>query len=96
MVTSACADCGVGTCSIGEWYIVRDTVWELAWASRRKSWHGKAPGTEILCLGCLERRLDRTLTADDFEPGVPVNDPNKRNASPRLRDRLTATESRGL
>lgn len=89
-MASACVDCGVGTISIGEWYTVCDTVWELAWRGRRKSWHGKVPGTEVLCIGCLETRLGRTLTADDFKPGAPVNDPDKGNMSPRLRDRLTA------
>jgi hypothetical protein len=37
-------------------------VWEQAWAGRRKPWHGKVIGQEILCVGCLEKRI--------FFPGV--------------------------
>ena len=42
-------------------YMVKDDVWEQAWCGRRKSWHGKIPGQEILCIGCLEKRLGRTI-----------------------------------
>ena len=59
VVVSQCADCGVGTFTLGEWYMVDDEVWEQAWLCRRKSWHGKLPGTEILCIGCLEKRIGR-------------------------------------
>jgi hypothetical protein len=38
-----CADCGVGTVTLGEWYWVHKRVWEQAWVGRRKSWHGKVP-----------------------------------------------------
>jgi hypothetical protein len=41
--------------------MVNDEVWEAAWACRRKSWHA-LPGQEILCIGCLEKRIGRTLT----------------------------------
>ena len=59
-------------------------VWEQAWAGRRKAWHGRLPGQEILCIGCLEMRIGRTLTACDFtacESGFK---------SERLCNRLTA------
>jgi hypothetical protein len=88
VVVSACADCGVGTHTIGEWYMVKDDVWDQAWRGRRKSWSGKAPGQEVLCIGCLEARLGRTLTAGDFTNAM-INDPRKNNMSKRLRDRLT-------
>jgi hypothetical protein len=58
-----CADCGVGTGTLGEWYMVTDDVWEQAWCGRRKSWHGRVPGQEILCIGCLEARIGRTSRA---------------------------------
>ena len=38
-------------------------AWEQAWAGRRKSWHGAVPGQEVLCIGCLEKRVGRTLIA---------------------------------
>jgi hypothetical protein len=84
---SHCADCGVGTNTLDEYYMVQDELWERAWAGRRKSWHGKVPGTEILCIGCLEKRIGRTLCRDDFTD-VPANDPNENQQSDRLRDRL--------
>jgi hypothetical protein len=64
-------------------------VWDQAWAGRRKSWHGKVPGQEILCIGCLEQRLGRTLMRCDFIE-APINDPDDGDKSDRLRDRLTA------
>jgi hypothetical protein len=82
--------------------MVRDDVWEQAWAGRRKSWQRRrhdgrelVEGQEVLCIGCLEQRLGRTLMACDFID-VPCNDPNQKRMSERLRDRLTATISRRL
>jgi hypothetical protein len=82
-----CADCCVGTFTIGEYYMVKDAVWEQAWAGRRKSW--QQIDDQILCIGCLEKRIGRTLMACDFID-APVNDPNQVDISKRLRDRLTA------
>jgi hypothetical protein len=84
-----CVDCCVGTLTIGEYYMVKDDVWEQAWAGRRKSWHA-LDGQEILCIGCLEKRIGRTLTKHDFG-NAPINDPRfDPNKSARLLDRLTA------
>lgn len=87
-----CEDCGVGTFTAGEYYMVRDELWEQAWAGRRKPWHSL--GREILCIGCLEKRIGRTLKRSDF-PDFPVNDPEQDDISDRLRARLTA-DSGGL
>jgi hypothetical protein len=46
-----CADCGVGTHTLGEYYMVRDEVWEQAWAGRRKP---------RFCLAGLLRHPSRT------------------------------------
>jgi hypothetical protein len=86
-ILSRCADCGVGTLTLGEYYMVHDNVWEQAWAGRRKAWHDVI-GQEILCIGCLEQRIGRTLTADDF-PDAPVNDFTDPDISDRFRCRLT-------
>jgi hypothetical protein len=83
---TACADCGVGASSLGEWYMINDNLWEQAWHGRRKSWHG-LPGQQVLCIGYLERRIGRRLTAADFLD-VPLNDPNQNRMSTRLRSRL--------
>jgi hypothetical protein len=68
---STCADCGLGTITAGEYYKVKDEIWEQAWAGRRKSWHGRVPGTEILCLACLEQRIGRKLMVCDFTAVFP-------------------------
>jgi hypothetical protein len=44
---------------------------------------------EILCIGCLGRRIGRTLSRDDFTD-APINDPDKEGMSDRLRNRLRA------
>src|SRR5262249_2769118 len=85
-------DCGVGTITLGEWYMVHDHVWEQAWLGRRKSWHGRVPGQEILCIGCLEKRIGRTLMACDFIPDVPTNEPDKNFMSKRLLGRMTTKQ----
>jgi hypothetical protein len=92
--TTTCADCSAGTIRLGEWYDVHDAVWEAAWRGRRKWWHD-IRGQAVLCIGCLEQRLGRTLVASDFT-AAPCNNPNKVNISERLRVRLTATESMPL
>jgi len=85
---SHCADCGLGTITLGEWYDAKRGVWDSAWAGRRKAYHGKLPGQEILCIGCLERRIGRVLARDDFTD-APINDLGDcSHKSERLRDRL--------
>lgn len=51
-----CLDCGVDTGKIGEHYMLIDATWKLI--------HSSAFG--MLCIGCLETRLKRYLTASDF------------------------------
>lgn len=71
--------------------MVKEEAWEQAWCGGRKSFHGKVPGQEILCIGCLEQRIGRTLMACDFTD-APVNDPNDNEMSARLCGRITAQE----
>jgi hypothetical protein len=64
-----CVDCGVNTCPTemgprAEEYIVLDEVWAAA---------AIPPNGGHLCIGCLEGRLSRQLTASDFTD-VPLND----------------------
>lgn len=58
-----CRDCRVDTQRNGEYYMVHDEIWALA---------GLDVCDGMLCIGCLERRLDRELTRADF-PDVPIN-----------------------
>jgi hypothetical protein len=85
-----CADCSVSTFAIDEWYMVKDEVWEAAWTGQSRH----DPDSEILCIGCLETRLGRTLAAGDFVD-VPVNDLSSGH-SDRLRDRLQRYDIAGL
>jgi len=58
----ACIDCAACTNCNGEYYMVHDEVWLEA--------NPKDKG--MLCVGCLESRLGRLLTKDDFID-APVN-----------------------
>jgi hypothetical protein len=58
-------------------------VFEFNDTSRRRCCQGR----EILCIGCLERRLGRTLTRADFT-NCRINNPDEFIMSARLRSRL--------
>jgi hypothetical protein len=57
-----CAACLVNTLHINEYYMVTDEVWSTAWPE----------DDGMLCIGCLEARLGRALTAKDFTD-APIN-----------------------
>jgi hypothetical protein len=71
-----CMDCNVNTYEIDEYYTVYDDIWLTA--------HPADQG--LLCIGCLESRLGRLLTADDF-PCYPINNGAFRQSA-RLLNRL--------
>jgi hypothetical protein len=52
-----CRDCHVDTHNIGHYYMVTDELWAAS---------GMKPNGGMLCLGCLEQRIGRPLTVDDF------------------------------
>ena len=70
-----CTDCRVDTTSIGEYYVVRPELWRAA------------KGKGFLCINCLEKRLQRTLSRPDFMD-CPANTSFKIKRSPSLRSRL--------
>ncbi len=85
--SAPCQDCGIDTTPrdaegapiVGwEWYMLAGDVWARATGGKRT----------ILCVGCLETRLGRRLTAQDFAD-VPINKPNTIDSA-RLRDRKTS------
>src|SRR5580765_6420547 len=87
-----CLDCGEPTCRNrrpSEWYMVHDHIWAQSGAPTRHVMDERTQGC-YLCIGCLEARLGRQLTAADF-PDYPVNQVHPRNTA-RLNDRLTAVE----
>jgi hypothetical protein len=72
-----CLDCGVDTLAIGEYYVLHNHIWPIA------------PDGGMLCIGCVEERIGRRLTAADFT-AAPVNTFPGRGR--RLRDRQLARE----
>jgi hypothetical protein len=75
-----CTDCGYGTIN-NEYYMVRNAVWERALGHPIPNFDDT-----ILCIGCLERRIGRTLTRFDFT-NCPLNEDDP-DWSERLRDRM--------
>jgi hypothetical protein len=78
-VRAPCKDCGMETepwpprRGTQEHYIVKDSVWQAAGMPPGKmdpDNHLAIHGGGILCVGCIEKRLGRMLTIDDFPPLV--------------------------
>jgi hypothetical protein len=72
-----CNDCATPTMQ-SEYYMVNDAIWRAATKSQR---------VHFLCIGCLEGRLGRELTAADFT-GCQLNTAPEQPRSARLRARL--------
>ncbi len=79
-----CVDCSNDTKL--EHFFVKNTVW---------FGEAKMPEMGMLCVGCLERRIGRTLCKNDFTD-AHINDPRRYSKTARLVERLTAVESRPL
>lgn len=77
-VGTGLAPCGVDTSTAGEYYMVNEHVWLKS---------GMQPKGGMLCIGCLEGRLGRKLTHEDFTD-CPLNSGGFCGQSDRLRDRL--------
>jgi hypothetical protein len=78
-----CKDCGVATAPCHgphEHYMVHDKLWCSAGVTEH----------EILCIGCLEKRLGRELAGEDFSQHAPTNIETHR-CTPRMQDRLGRT-----
>ncbi len=56
-VRDICLDCKISTFAINEYYMVNHSVWDETGLGRRDG---------MLCIGCLETRIGRTLTQFDF------------------------------
>lgn len=76
-VTFDCADCGVDTSAIDEYYMVIDAVWLQT---------GLTKTCGMLCIGCLETRLGRRLVPADFLD-APINQ-GFFTLSERIHDRM--------
>jgi hypothetical protein len=78
-----CLDCSINTREIDEYYMIEEDVW-----------HSIVPGDEgMLCIGCLEKRLDRRLTPDDFLKCILNEKEYHEERSDRLLDRMGYLEA---
>ena len=59
---SRCVDCDKETIGCGEYYRVSDELWTAS---------GMSPGSGMLCLSCLEKRIGRPLSLEDFIAVLP-------------------------
>lgn len=74
-----CLDCTIYTSELGEYFTIRKATWLAA-----------VPEDDgMLCIGCVEQRLGRKLTYDDFT-WSPINLRMMFTGSERLRDRMNA------
>jgi len=96
-----CLDCGVNTHRIREYYMVRNSVWD---PMTRRVWkwvnipgHGLqwCSSDGMLCVGCLEQRLGRTLTYKDFTNCL-VNRWHNVQRSIRLQQRMMSNRSKPI
>jgi hypothetical protein len=81
-LASRCLDCRTETTFTKgneEYYMIHNELWLKA--------NPQVNG--MLCIGCLESRLGRTITSEDFTD-APINQPCRIN-SKRLASRLAAT-----
>jgi hypothetical protein len=62
---------GFGIGWAGDWFMVKNSVW------RRGQRAGKC---RFLCVGCLEHRIGRKLSADDFRRSAKVNFDGEKSA----------------
>ena len=97
-----CMDCRVNTSDIGEFYMVQFELWALLFGLEYKpEWHQPFVAahdpdyadyaektTGMLCIGCLEHRIERKLRPSDFID-APINDPLIFSKSERILDRMS-------
>lgn len=65
-----CMECHVNTLGTSHYYMVRNELWKEITSKKFK---GHLHEKGMLCLNCVEKRLGRKLTLDDFDLNIPVN-----------------------
>ena len=79
-MSAICIDCGTDTTPAPrrqgsqQWYMVHRHVWQAAGMPKDRVLGYDETDGNFLCIACLETRLGRILTPDDF-PDLPVNEP---------------------
>jgi hypothetical protein len=92
-MVAGCEDCRHSVGLMGEWCLLKNSVWEKAWpGTGQKSVHTKMPMKHFLCVGCIEKRIGRRLMRADFDMRSNHNKPDDPRRqfpmSRRLRSRL--------
>lgn len=88
-------ECMVCRCDTStEYYMVHDHLWRIAidgLPDRVLKMHrGRIYGGSFLCIGCIEKRLDRKLTAADFSPALCNSNRDWYKNTDRLLNRLAS------
>ena len=73
-----CMDCRVNTMDTDEYYMLKEEIWLFI-----------VPGDRgMLCVSCVEKRLDRKLTPDDFSECALNEKEYPQPRSDRLKNRM--------
>jgi hypothetical protein len=80
-----CVDCGKCTSSSGEYYMVDDDLWAVS---------GLEGNDGMLCLRCLEQRIGREPTIDDFTAIWPRREAWERHVADRNAEHAAASAAR--
>ncbi len=79
---------------VNEFYMVHDHLWQVAIEGlptpTMRMIGGRITGGSLLCIGCLEKRLGRKLTAADFSKAPCNHDRDEYDTSSRLANRLAS------
>jgi len=75
-----CIDCGENTHIIGEYYMLKNSIWHQIIRIKERG--------KMLCIGCVENRLGKKLCKNDFLPDAPINSISLGYKSSRLLNRL--------
>ncbi len=77
-----------------EFYMVHDHLWDAAIEGLPqrtiRTVAGRIIGNSLLCIGCIEKRLGRKLTAADFSVAPCNHDRDEYETSPRLANRMAS------
>lgn len=75
-----CADCGLHTSHINEYYMVHSKIWREFVPENKYD--------TMLCIGCLEKRMDRKLIPKDFKDCLLNDEGFSTSRSNRLLTRM--------
>lgn len=66
-----CMECHINTLGTKHYYMLKDDLWKKITS---KSFKGHRHSKGMLCLNCVEKRLGRRLSPQDFDLTIPVNE----------------------